>query len=332
MLTQLRQKIILSLAFAALVYLALTLYGDAPKLAEAFLHWDWRWLPIALLAVLLNYGMRFVRWHFYLHVVGIENIPLRSSFLIFLSGFSLTMVPGKLGELLKSVLLKSHYDIAISYSASIVAAERLTDVMAVTFLAALGVSVFPVGIPALALVLVALLAAVALMQSRALAEGIINLLKRLPVVGRFAHLAKNMYESAYLLLRWRPLAVACTLAVLAWFGECLALFLILVGFGLPATPAVLLRATFIYASASLFGAVTLTPGGLGTTEGSMTSLIQWLIGASATVAAGATLLVRVCTLWFAIVLGGIALFVFGRVEGETDWRAAATKKETLPAS
>jgi uncharacterized membrane protein YbhN (UPF0104 family) len=47
----------------------------------------------------------------------------------------------------------------------------------------------------------------------------------------------------------------------------------------------------------------------------MTSLLQLLVGASAVIAAAATLLVRVCTLWFAIVLGGIALFLFGRIEG-----------------
>jgi glycosyltransferase 2 family protein len=330
MLTQLRQKIVLSLAFAALVYLALTLYADAPKLAEALLHWDWGWLPVTLLAVLLNYGVRFLRWHYYLHVTKIKGVPNRSSFLIFFSGFSLTMVPGKVGELLKSVLLKSHYDIAISYSASIVAAERLTDVMAMTFLAALGVSIFPNGIPALAIILVVLVVAVALMQSRALAERIIDLFARLPVVGRFANLIRNMYESAYLMLRVRPLAIAFVLATLAWFGECLAFFLILIGFGSPATPNLLLHATFIYASASLIGAVTLMPGGIGTTEGSMTSLLQLLVGASAAVAAGATLLVRVCTLWLAIVLGGIALFVFGRVEGKTELSAIAPKEETQP--
>jgi uncharacterized protein (TIRG00374 family) len=317
MLTLSRQKIILSLAFAALVYLALTLYADAPKLADAFLHWDWRWLPITLIAVLINYGVRFVRWHYYLRVIEIP-VPARVSLLIFLSGFSLTMVPGKLGELLKSVLLKSHYNVAISYSASIVAAERLTDVMGMVFLAAFGVSIFPMGVPALAITLGALVLIVVLIQSRTIAEKIMELFERLPVAGRFAHLAKNMYESAYLMLRLQPLTISFALSALAWFGECIALFLVLLGFGLTATPDLLLRATFIYAIASLFGAVTFMPGGLGATEGSMTSLIQLLLNASATVATAATLLVRVCTLWFAIVLGGIALFVLGRIAGRTD--------------
>jgi glycosyltransferase 2 family protein len=317
MFTNLRQKIVLSLAFAALVYLVLTLYADAPKLAEALARWDWQWLPFTLIAVVVNYGVRFLRWHYYLRVIGIHAVPWRPSLLIFFSGFSLTMVPGKLGELLKSVLLKSHYNIPISYSASIVAAERLTDVMGMTLLAAVGISIFPMGMPVLIVTLVGLIIVVAVMQSRTIAERLIGLFARVPGIGRFANLARNMYESAFLMLRLGPLVVAVGLAAIAWFGECLALFLILRGFGLPNTSDVLLAATFIYASASLFGAVTFMPGGLGATEGSMTSLLQLLVGASATVAAAATLLVRVCTLWFAIVLGGIALFVFGRVEEET---------------
>ncbi len=311
MLSGLRQKIVLSLAFAALIYLGLTLYADAPKLAQSLLHWDWLFLIPILAAVLGNYTLRFVRWHYYLHVIDIRNVPMGASLLIFLSGFSLTMVPGKLGELLKSVLLKSRYGTPISYSASIVAAERLTDTLGMLFLVALGLIVYPFGIPALVLMLGIILVAILLMQSRRLAEYLLGLFERLPVVGKFAHLARNLYESAYLMLRWKPLLVALVLATSAWFGECLAFFFVLLGFHNASTPTLLLQATFIYASASLFGAITFLPGGIGATEGSMTSLAQFLIGLSSTVASAATLLVRACTLWFAIVIGGIALFIFG---------------------
>ncbi|MBI5035658.1 MAG: flippase-like domain-containing protein [Chloroflexi bacterium] len=330
MLGQLRQKIILSLAFAALVYFALTLYGDAPKLADAFLGWDWRWLPVVILAVLANYGLRFMRWHYYLLVIGIHNVPLRPSLLIFLSGFSLTMVPGKLGELLKSVLLKSHYDISISYSASIVAAERLTDTIGMTLLAAVGISMFPNGVPALVLIIIALVVAVVLLQSRTLAEKIIGLFERLPIIGKFANLAKNMYESAYLMLRIRPLIISVTLSIVAWFGECLALFLILLGFGQAPTGLLLLQSTFIYASASLFGAITLLPGGLGATEGTITSLTQLFVNTSATIAAATTLLVRVCTLWLAIILGSVALFILGRTGKPANLQELSIDKSAQP--
>ena len=156
-----------------------------------------------------------------------------------------------------------------------------------------------------------MLVVILLMQSRALAEYLLKRAERIPVLGKFAQLGRNLYESAYLMLRWKPLLIALVLSAIAWFGECLALFLVLVGFGVPATLTLLLQAMFIYGGASLFGAITLLPGGVGATEGSMTSLAQALIGLNATVASAATLLVRACTLWFAIILGGIALFIFG---------------------
>lgn len=324
MMAGLRKKIILSLAFAALIYVGLTLYADAPKLAQALLNWEWPWLALILSAVLGNYLLRFVRWHYYLRTIGVNDVPPYPSLLIFLSGFSLTMVPGKLGELLKSVLLKSRYGTPISYSASIIAAERLTDTMGMLFLLALGLVVYPFGVPALLVLLVVIVAAILLMQSRRLAESLLALLERVPVVGRFAHLARNMYESAYLMLRWKTLLIALALAVPAWFGECLAFFFVLLGFGSPPTLTLLLQATFIYSGASLFGAITLLPGGVGATEGSMTSLAQAIIGLGSTVASAATLLVRLSTLWFAIVVGTVALFLFGMPGTEADAPPTAT--------
>jgi len=318
MLTHLRSRILWSLAFAALVYFVLMLYADIPQLADALVHWDWFWLSFTLIAVLINYGLRFVRWHYYLRVLGMTSVAWGPSLLIFLAGFALTMVPGKLGELLKAVLLKARYDVPVSRSASIVAAERLTDVMGMVLLAALGISVFPLGLPALMVICVGLVCIVGVVQSRRMVEWFLQRLTRRQLLERPANLLWNLYDSAYLLLRWRPLLVAVALSLVAWFGECVALFLILHGFGLAATAHLLLVATFIYAGATLFGAATFTPGGLGTTEGSMTTLLQLVLGTSATLAAATTLFVRVCTLWFAVGLGAIALLI---LRGRNDHRA-----------
>lgn len=331
MLYHLRQRVILSLAFAALVYLALTLYADAPKLGQAFLQWDWRWLPLALGVTFVNYLVRFGRWHYYLHVVKI-TVPLWPSFLIFFAGFSLTMVPGKLGDLVKSFLLKSHYATPVSYSASVVVAERLTDTLAMVFLAAIGLSVYPLGLPAILFTTVVIALGILLVQSQPLANRLLDRMERAPVIGRFTPLARNLYRSTFLLLRWRPLAIALALAIVAWAGECIAFFFVLLGFALPATPDLLLQAIFIYAVASLFGAATFLPGGIGATEGSMTSLLQLLVQMNATIAAAATFLVRICTLWFAIVLGGIALFVFGFPREEAAAQATAASLASTDSS
>ena len=309
--TQTRQRVIISLVLAALVYLAMTFYADAPRLIAAFAKFDWRFLPLALIATLANYLLRFMRWHYYLDVIGVKNVPRRDSLLIFLSGFSLTMTPGKLGEVLKSFLLKSRYGTPVSYSASIILTERLTDVLGMLILAAAGLALFPIGIGALAIVLIVTAVFVLMVQQRNLMERLLDLFVRLPILGRFANLARNMYESAYLMLRAKPLLIAILLATAAWFGECIAFFFVLLGIGQASNFLLVIQSTFIYAAASLFGAVSMLPGGLGATEASMALLLEQIVNVAREQAVAATLIVRLCTLWFAVLIGVIAFLGFG---------------------
>ena len=58
--------------------------------------------------------------------------------------------------------------------------------------------------------------------------------------------------------------------------------------------------------ATIFGAVTMLPGGLGVTEGSMTGLLVLLGKMQKAPAFAATMLVRVCTLWFGVTIGVVA--------------------------
>ena len=324
----LKSRLILSVVFALAVFVALTFYADAPRLLSALAKCDWRFLPLALVTTVANYSLRFFRWHYYLDVIGVKNVPRRDSLMIFLSGFSLTVTPGKLGEVLKSVMLKTRYGTPVSYSASIVFAERLTDVLGVVILAAVGLVFYPVGIGALAAVLVITAGFVAVVQQRSLAERLLDLFARTPKVGRFADLARNLYESAYLMLRAKPLVVAIGLATAAWFGECLTFFIVLLGIGLAPSLLLLLQATFIYAAASLFGAVSMLPGGLGATEGGMALLLQQIVGVAREEAVASTLIVRLCTLWFAVLLGGIALLIFGRMTGKSSLPETPTEEES----
>ena len=315
--TQTRQRVIISLVLAAIVYLAMTFYADAPRLFAAFAKFDWRFMPLALIATLANYFLRFLRWHYYLGVIGVKEVPRRDSLLIFLSGFSLTMTPGKLGEVLKSFLLKSRFGTPVSYSASIILTERLTDVLGMLILAAAGLVLFPIGIGALAAVLVITLIFVVAVQQRNLIEQLLNVFARLPIVGRFANLARNLYESAYLMLRAKPLLIAILLATAAWFSECIAFFFVLLGIELVPSVLLMIQSTFIYAAASLFGAVSMLPGGLGATEASMALLLEQIVNVARDQAVAATLIVRLCTLWFAVLIGVIAFLVFGIPPSDT---------------
>ncbi|MCX5930869.1 MAG: flippase-like domain-containing protein, partial [Cyanobacteria bacterium] len=61
-----------------------------------------------------------------------------------------------------------------------------------------------------------------------------------------------------------------------------------------------------HTSAGLLGALSLLPGGLGSTEAGTVGLLS-LQGISLSAATSATLLIRLMTLWFATALGALCL-------------------------
>ena len=230
-------------------------------------------------------------------------------FPIYLGPSSLKDFKRRLRIYFKSYLLKQTDGIPISRSAPIVLAERLTDVLAMILLASAGLVAYRYGWQVMAFILVSLLAFVALVQIRPLALGLLNWAERLPLIARFIQPLHHFYESSYQLLSLKSLLIAVGLGVISWGGECVALYVILVGLGIAATPTLLQQASFAYASSSVLGAVSFLPGGLGVTDASLTGLLL-LTGITSDLTVAATLLIRLCTLWFGVSLGLMTLFVF----------------------
>ena len=55
------------------------------------------------------------------------------------------------------------------------------------------------------------------------------------------------------------------------------------------------------------GSASLLPGGIGAAEGTVAAVLDLVARQPRDVAAAATLLIRVCTLWFGVALGAAAL-------------------------
>ncbi|MEE9432402.1 MAG: flippase-like domain-containing protein, partial [Melioribacteraceae bacterium] len=74
-----------------------------------------------------------------------------------------------------------------------------------------------------------------------------------------------------------------------------------------------LLSSYIYSFATIVGSLSMLPGGLGATEGSLTFLLS-NNGFEKEIAVVATLIIRLVTLWFAEFLGAIALLIFSKKE------------------
>jgi uncharacterized protein (TIRG00374 family) len=102
-----------------------------------------------------------------------------------------------------------------------------------------------------------------------------------------------------------PLVAGLALGVLAWSVESWGFDILLRALGYPLPLA---TAFSIYAFSMLTGGISFLPGGLGGSEAAMIILLR-LVGVPLSVAVAGTLLIRLTTLWFAVLLGIIALSV-----------------------
>jgi glycosyltransferase 2 family protein len=317
-----RGKILASLLLAIVVYAILLLISDSQQLGATVRAFRWELLPLIIALTLFNYGLRFVKWHYYLGCVGVRSLRWFDSLLIFLAGFSMTLTPGKAGEFLKSFLVKERVGAPVATTSPIVLAERMTDGLALLILAASGLFLFDS--PTVRLLMLAVVVGatiiVAGVRQRTLAERLMRRMERFPRIAARMHHFYAFYSSAYSLLGFKSLAIAIGLGIASWAGECFALALILVGLGVPYSWELVVLSNFAMGFATLAGSVLLVPGGLGVAEASIGGLLlgfgkqPWLpVGTiTAPIAAAATIMIRFATLWFGWLLGLLCLGIVSR--------------------
>ena len=299
------RKILYAMLFAVCVYFAVALYTGLGKIRDSLsIFHTWTFAAACGLAF-GNYVLRYFKWEFYLARLEIRGVPKLDSFLTFLSGFVLTVTPGKVGEVFKSLVLFETHGVPMTKTAPIVVAERATDVIGIVALIVFGSLGFSGGLLWAGIGAALVLALIIVVGNKKLSMTLIGIVGRMPgKIGKIAPKLEAAYESLATLLALRNLLVPSLLSAAAWTLECLALWVILGGFG-QATSIPL--ATFFYATSTLVGAIAPVPGGLGVTESALMGQMTELGHVEPGIAAAAMILVRFSTLWFAVLVGFLAL-------------------------
>ncbi len=151
-----------------------------------------------------------------------------------------------------------------------------------------------------------------LISNKQLALGIISLFEKNRFFNKHLKSIHSAYESSYQLLRPVPLIKMTLLSFVSWFFECLGYYIILTNFGMNVG---LLWSAFVYAFSTIAGAVTMLPGGLGVTEGSLTLLII-KSGFPNDIAVASTFIIRAATLWFAVLVGIVSVSFYQKRFGQ----------------
>lgn len=294
--------VFLTFAFGMIGMAAATGWREALEAIQKISIWQF---ALLLGLSLINYGFRGIRWHVYTSAIG---IPTRfpADMRHYLGGFALTATPGRVGELIRLRWIWRETGRRPDSTASIVLADRAGDLAAVGLLLAMSIAASAAGLAgawtaAFLAVLLALLAT----RPELMRFGITMGWKCL---GTFPRLFAGLRRATGGLKTFSKASVfmpGTGLGMVGWCAEAYAFFLLLQWLG---ADVGLATAFAIFFFSMLTGGATGLPGGIGGAEAAMVAALA-LNDVPFEIALPATAIIRLTTLWFAILVG-VGVFPF----------------------
>lgn len=336
-----RNQFLIGLAFVGFVFVGIIAVFNASELIGKLGDFPlWLFVPIFILKF-ANWVFRYWEWHYYLRIIGVDvgpgrqttpvtddspaSLSLRDSALIWTVGLPTAVSPGKVAELLKSIILKGMTGISVSSSAPVVFAERLVDGIAVILLVALsGIVVgdtffdnsdisagYLQGVLALAVILMSLM--IAMLQFRSVANWLLRHWHHIPLLGRFQDALLEFYESSFLVTRLRNIAPTVGMGMIGYTADGIIFYLILLGLGETGSLTVLGQSIFILGFSVIVAALSAMPGGAAGRELTVGALLSAVMGMSDAALGVAVLLVGFFQIWFGTLLGIIVILIFRNI-------------------
>ena len=271
-------------------------------------------IPIILLLVTSGWFVLFLRWHLLLRNAKIF-IPVKDSFLILTSGFALTIIPGKVGELVKSQLLKTKFGIARSKTVPIVILEQFYTAIGIVTLAYFGIWYFELGVYVLGLFTVILIFVFILLSSRKAFNKTASLLEKRRFTSKFVEPLSSSYDAIKNGTRGPITLYASGLSILFWLIESISIYFILLAFGIDVIEFLTVIPT--YTTSIMLGILSFLPMGIGVVEGTLTSFFT-IHGIDLSIAITIVIVIRLFTRWYSVSFGFIALKLSGGLKNDQE--------------
>lgn len=339
MVRRYQNQILLGIGFMAVVLVVMSLLTDIDVLLHNLGNFPLYLFPILLALKSFNWLLRVLAWQYFLRVIDIRTvwgtsasqsrtldqpatIRFQDTFILWLAGLPFAISPGKVAELMKSVILKNMTATPIVHSAPVVLVERLVDGIAIVVMVALpmliaGNAVF-VGAEVDAAYIqgvvffcvIGLVGSIALMQSRHLFLKMLDRGEQVVVVKKAVPTLRRVYESGYNLTRLRHILPTTILGLVAYTADCWAFYLMLTGFGLDGTWELFLQGAFILSISGILGAMTALPGGAGARELTSVGLLTAILGINVGLAGTLAIMLSIFQLWLGVIVGLIIGVIF----------------------
>ena len=304
---KLNQKLFVIIIASIIFYALFLIFTDLSKLSENIQDFKIEYIPLILFLVSSGWLALYLRWTFLLKNSGYA-VPHKKNFQIFLTGFPLSITPGKIGELLKSQLLKDNFDIPRKITAPIILVERLYNAVGILIISFFGIWFLDfsgIVILTATCVLTGLFLA---LRSKKLFSQIIKFSSKIKFLSKFSNSLSESHDVITISIKPKVFVFSSLLSASYWILESIAVYFIFQAFGIDFIELIQVIPT--YATSIILDVASFVPGGIGVFEGTLTGLLN-LQGLTLSAAVTLTIFIRIFTIWYSVIVGFFALKLAG---------------------
>jgi glycosyltransferase 2 family protein len=308
---QLRPGILLGIT----ILFGLMILGDVNKVSQQLLQFHWIYFVLALLLSALNFVLRYIKRQYCLNHSGIGKLTFAKSVKLFVAGFPLSITPMSVGESFKGIWLNRFVGLPIEKLVSVFLVDHFSDGLSIFLLSAFGTLAFPKLWPFFLLVFLLFLLAIIFIQVKPMAQRVFNLGEKVPFLEKILPALRKSVDSNPELIHFGSLLYSSVVGLLSWVADGAALVSIMMGLGFEFSWPLVGTSLLVFSFAMLMGILSSFPSGMGVMEVSMAALLTLMLNFRPEIAAAATILFRLATLWFGFLSGLLLWFIAGKSLG-----------------
>jgi len=298
-----KKSLLLGILGIIVIYAIILIAFDINIIFEKIGDFDPQYLPIIIPLIPLTWGVLFLRWNLLLKNSDID-IPLKDNFMIFISGFALGVTPGKVGELIKSQLLKNKFNIPRTKTAPLVIVERFYDFFAIAAISLFGILVFEYSIYIFGILTIGITIFLIVTSSEKIFLKFLNKIEKIKFLKNFSNELPKSFNVIQKSTRGKIFPLSITLSIMFWFLDSIIAYLTLLSFGIDIIDYFVLMS--IYTSSIILGVISFLPLGIGVVEGSLVGFLS-LNGIEFHLATAIVVFIRFFTRWIGVMAGFIGL-------------------------
>jgi uncharacterized protein (TIRG00374 family) len=225
-----------------------------------------------------------------------------------MTGFAMSVTPGKVGELIKSQFLKSKYGVSRKNTLPIIISEYFYHMVGVLAVSILGVYYFEFSLYVIILTSALIITTLTIISSETFFKKFVNLISKRNFLKKYVSPISDSHIILKKSTRGKIFIISSGLSIAFWLTEVLIVYFVFLSFNI--LNFEFFKIAAIYTTSLILGMLSFLPMGVGVVEGSLAGFLNYE-GIDISIALTLVILIRIFTRWYGVIVGLIFMKLIG---------------------